>query len=173
MKGYKRGTDSPTGIMKKGNTDSTQSGFQKMGRSLLGQGDGKASRARGETSLGKGGKWACMRERVNEIRGLDWVGKSREVQATGVGFVPWLWPGRGAGWRSGHKKEMGGVLLQPGSCEETVKVQGRELRGVMGPLQILWFDMNFSAKWDEFTLNMQQRGLTSKTSCQTQRASYS
>lgn len=125
------------GMMKKGNTDSAQSGPQKMGRSLLGQGDGKASRARGETSLGDGGKWVCMEERVSKIRGLDWLRKSREGQAAGVGFVPWLWPGRGAGWRSGHKKEMGGVLLQPGSCKETAKVQVRGLRGVMGPLQIL------------------------------------
>lgn len=63
MKGYKKSTVSLLGI-KKRNTDSAQMGSGEMGRSLLGQGNGKAPRARGKTCLGNGGKWVCTGEKV-------------------------------------------------------------------------------------------------------------
>lgn len=37
---------------------------EETGRSLLGQGNGKTSRARGKTCLGNGGKWVCTGEKV-------------------------------------------------------------------------------------------------------------
>lgn len=74
------------------------------------------------------GSGRAARRLGDEIRGLDWFGKSWEGQATSVGFILWLWPGRGAGWRSGHRKT-GGMLLQPGPCKGTAEVKGRGLRG--------------------------------------------
>lgn len=73
----------------------------------------------------------------DEIRGLDWFGKSWEGQTTGVGFILWLWSGRGqAGiWA---QEEDGWGAPPARALQGTAKVQGRRLRGAMS-----WGDHKF------------------------------
>lgn len=93
----------------------------------------------------------------DEIRGLDWFGKSWEGQTTGVGFILWLWSGRGQagiwaqeedGWGAPPARALQTNCQSPGKKTERCYVMGRP--------QILWFD--FSENWDEFVLNMLQHG---------------
>lgn len=120
--------------------------------------EGWAMRSEGRTGLGRAGKAMVPAWVLSGGRGR---GCSRSC-------------GHGRGQAKGRAGDLGTGRGQAGAppagalrrnCQGPGKRAERHY--MMGHLQILWSDVNFSVKWDEFILNMLQCGLTSET-CQMQ-----